>query len=91
MLRSFNDEKGNQWRVWDVNPVLHGHSSAPIASARSAAQRGWLCFESGSERRRLAPIPVGWTECDAAALRDLCGRAEPVQRPFAKRPPAEDA
>jgi hypothetical protein len=23
---------------------------------------GWLCFESEGEKRRLAPVPEGWTE-----------------------------
>ena len=33
--------------------------------------RGWLCFESSSERRRLQPIPEEWqhsTDADLAAL-----------------------
>ena len=24
--------------------------------------QGWLCFESEGEKRRLAPVPVGWQE-----------------------------
>jgi len=23
---------------------------------------GWLCFESEGEKRRLAPVPIGWDE-----------------------------
>jgi hypothetical protein len=37
--------------------VLHG----------SYAQ-GWLCFESDIEKRRLSPIPSGWTTCSAELL-----------------------
>jgi hypothetical protein len=36
---------------------------------------GWLCFESGSEKRRLAPIPSGWEVCGTRALEQLCSRA----------------
>jgi hypothetical protein len=49
-------------------PVAHG------------LQLGWLVFESGAERRRLAPIPPAWearAECD---LERLCERATPVTR-----------
>jgi hypothetical protein len=33
--------------------------SAAVASEYS---NGWLCFESESEKRRLAPVPAGWEE-----------------------------
>lgn len=36
--------------------------------------RGWLCFESGDERRRHAPVPNDWTSWDSARL-DACCRA----------------
>jgi hypothetical protein len=39
---------------------------------------GWLVFESGSERRRLMPIPPGWEVRSDADLERLCGRALPV-------------
>lgn len=91
MLRQFIDENGRRWRVWDVNPVLHGQSTDPGTPLPSGAPRGWLCFESESERRRLTPIPVGWMECDDAALQYLCGRAQPVQQAFTHRPPVKDA
>lgn len=28
----------------------------------SEYSRGWLCFESEGEKRRLAPVPEGWEE-----------------------------
>ena len=28
----------------------------------SEFSNGWLCFESEGEKRRLAPVPVGWAE-----------------------------
>lgn len=35
------------------------HRTVPVASEFS---QGWLCFESEGEKRRLAPIPLGWQE-----------------------------
>jgi hypothetical protein len=28
----------------------------------SEFSQGWLCFESEGEKRRLAPVPLGWQE-----------------------------
>lgn len=39
---------------------------------------GWLVFEGGGERRRLAPIPPGWEERKDSDLARLCERAQPV-------------
>jgi len=33
--------------------------SVAVASEFS---QGWLCFESEGEKKRLAPVPVGWQE-----------------------------
>jgi hypothetical protein len=37
---------------------------------------GWIAFECGDERRRLVPIPEGWSELGENALRELWSRAE---------------
>jgi hypothetical protein len=72
MLREYKDTAGTIWRVWDVYPSGRGGSaSAPHHSFVD----GWLCFESATEKRRLAPIPPDWELCDCARLQDLCGRA----------------
>ena len=39
---------------------------------------GWLAFESGRVRRRLAPIPEGWHELSDAELRELLRSAEHI-------------
>jgi hypothetical protein len=39
-------------------------------------QKGWLAFQSGTERRRLAPIPEGWSELSDTELIALLQRAE---------------
>jgi hypothetical protein len=41
----------------------------------SALQQGWLAFQSGIERRRLAPIPENWTELPEEELILLLGQA----------------
>lgn len=85
MLREFTDQKGIHWRVWDVYPSERGKagpSEREVATAelkgrfRSAElAEGWLCFESSSERRRLAPIPPEWEICDDRTLEEMVGRA----------------
>lgn len=90
MLREFKDNSGVQWRVWDVYPSERGKdgpTERELATAelkgrfRSAELAdGWLCFESPTERRRLAPIPTGWEFLDASALAELAGRAGYISR-----------
>jgi hypothetical protein len=41
---------------------------------------GWLTFQCGIERRRLTPIPEGWTSLPDETLRALSARAAPVAR-----------
>jgi len=48
-----------------------------------AMQLGWLVFDSGTERRRLAPIPPAWEARPACDLERLCERAVPVAKPSA--------
>jgi len=43
--------------------------------------QGWLVFESAAEKRRLRPIPPGWTEQTDEELARLCGTAEMAPRP----------
>ena len=43
-------------------------------------QLGWLVFDSGAERRRLAPIPPAWEARPACDLERLCERAVPVAK-----------
>jgi hypothetical protein len=65
-------------------PAAEGASRAEGGSRRSERlvhpelQRGWLCFQSGTEKRRLTPIPANWYELPDSALRDLLGEAVPA-------------
>lgn len=49
---------------------------------------GWLCFEAGSNRRRLSPIPQHWQMHDEATLEEFCARAQAqaAPHPFASQP-----
>lgn len=37
---------------------------------------GWVAFESGDARRRVAPIPTGWSDLDEHGLRVMLSHAE---------------
>ena len=39
-------------------------------------QKGWLAFQSGRERRRLAPIPADWSEMTTRELVELLEQAD---------------
>jgi hypothetical protein len=39
---------------------------------------GWLAFQAGTARRRLAPVPDGWHLLPDSELADLCRRATPA-------------
>jgi len=43
-------------------------------------ESGWLCFESGSEKRRLSPIPPGWEQAPDEELESLFHNARTVAR-----------
>jgi hypothetical protein len=91
MLREFTDKSGIPWRVWDVYPSPRvggaaesvSPADAPIVLRRFKSPElaeGWLCFESPTERRRVAPIPQGWETWDAFALETACADAGYVSR-----------
>lgn len=42
----------------------------------AALQQGWLAFQAGRDRRRLAPIPDNWIALDDDALMALLDRAD---------------
>jgi hypothetical protein len=41
-------------------------------------QHGWLCFQSGTDKRRLTPIPAAWHELPDAVLCELLDAAVPA-------------
>ncbi len=83
MLRGFKDPNGVEWRVWEVIPSKAGMETSSRTQSRTSLSstpyaNGWLCFESGSEKRRLAPIPDGWELRNPAGIAELLLHATPV-------------
>lgn len=75
--RSFADDMGTVWDVWEVRPA-HVERRTPALAFGPHLQEGWLAFQSGDDRRRLAPIPSGWQQLGVAELRALLRQSEPV-------------
>jgi hypothetical protein len=92
--RQFSDSTGAAWEVWDVQPAPVVQpppvDRPPTFDGRLAQTfwdtprldgplaKGWLCFQSGTVKRRLAPIPDGWQELDGVQLAELCALASAV-------------
>jgi hypothetical protein len=72
-IRDFTDSAGVDWRVWDTVPW-------PKAVYDERLKGGWLTFQSGVVRKRLAPIPPGWEEATPERLELMCRVAEAVRR-----------
>jgi hypothetical protein len=93
--RTFRDERGELWHVWSVVPtkVERRERQLPIPVADERRQvseyrvalshgmsNGWLCFESGLEKRRLSPVPAGWEGKSDSDLNALLEQARMVLR-----------
>jgi len=84
-LLQFKDESGREWEVWEVGarPPLADRPTTPGADP---APR-WLCFASGTERRRLTIYPPRWSTLSPADLDVLCRRATPARQvPYSELP-----
>lgn len=83
MLRGFTDSTGVEWRVWQVSPGKTGDPDVEQRSRTSlkntAYANDWLCFESSTEKRRLAPVPSGWEFRDTTFLEQMRDQAVPVR------------
>jgi hypothetical protein len=87
-FRTFASPDGAVWRAWSVAPdrpeTWNDRAATFLPSGMVA---GWLCFESDAEKRRLTPVPAGWSDLSDAEIWALCGTAEPVvRRPAAPEP-----
>src|SRR5829696_8743272 len=82
----FTDDAGREWFVHEVE--RQASSGARSAYLPESWQRGWLLFETSTEKRRLAPVPNDWRSLDLLGLQELLGRAVQA-RPsrWADRPP----
>jgi hypothetical protein len=69
--RTFTDRNGTEWQVWDI---------VPGTKVRHSLAGGWLTFESATEKRRLAPIPLYWVHAEDAELARLLDEAKVAPR-----------
>lgn len=72
--RVFEDSTGVRWEVLEVR-----RSSQKALAVSAGLELGWLAFGSGTERRRLAPIPDDWQTVDDVTLARLCALAQVVR------------
>ena len=54
--------------------------TSPRAILTSGLDSGWLCFETGDEKRRLTPIPDDWSRCPVDRLEQYCRLATRARR-----------
>jgi hypothetical protein len=89
-VRDFVDANGLTWRVWPVTPEALRPKTA-IEDYLGEYGEGWLCFESTSERRRLAGYPSHWETLSDEELRALLRAAAIVPvRWMTNLPPSPD-
>lgn len=76
----------------DGSPPAERMSKRSERSVHPELQRGWLCFQSATEKRRLTPIPTDWHELPDADLRGMLEAATPAPRADGRipRPSATD-
>lgn len=65
------EDDGGTWMVFSTQPRAG-------ANVRPQYAGGWLSFQRGTERRRLAPIPAGWEHAGDDQLGLWLARAEVV-------------
>lgn len=80
-VREFLDSKGRQWRAWDVMPDDLNARIKDEDYLAALNYTGWIAFETKTEteKRRLYPIPKGWSELPDAELERLLEKAEVVR------------
>jgi len=88
-FRAFLDIQGNRWEVTEIRPRVpqdRRSGGDRRATARAFTDRrreeagagdGWLLFECAGERRRLRPVPEGWTRASIDELEMMLAAAAP--------------
>ena len=87
--RTFTDARGVWWDVFAVYPEAR---LSPHSQLKGTFALGWLCFDSGAEKRRLSPIPADWRTVSEAELEAMSARAEvaTTRRKRRQEPGTED-
>jgi hypothetical protein len=87
--RKVTDTANRTWDVWEVIPSnvaekveerrRQARTSPPPKAAPirvpQTLEQGWLAFQCEAERRRITPIPAGWSTMSDAELVALLGVA----------------
>ena len=68
--------EGARSRLVDRRAVERRRVSGVRIALPPRLAQGWVAFECGDERRRVAPIPAGWCEIPEHGLLDLWRGAE---------------
>jgi len=81
-VREFADSRGVEWRVWDVWPESIYPPTREEDFLASMYLTGWLVFETKKEddKRRLYPVPTGWSDLPVAELEALLQKAEVIPK-----------
>lgn len=66
-MREVTDESGVTWLVYEVQRTITISDLAVPEELRA----GWLCFESSTHKRRIAPVPPAWRERSTDELLQL--------------------
>jgi hypothetical protein len=75
------DDRGVEWEVWELASRFNLADAPPVrACAGIGGEASWLCFESATQRRRLARYPARWHAMLPHELEALCESARP-ERP----------
>jgi hypothetical protein len=75
--RTITDARGVRWDVFAVHPETR---LSPHSQLRGTFSQGWLCYDSGTEKRRLSPIPENWQSLGDVELERLAEQAEVAPR-----------
>ena len=79
-VREFRDSTGRDWRAWDIAPDELSPRTKDEDYLAELYHTGWIVFETvaGDDKRRLYPVPKGWSQLPAAELEVLLQKAEIV-------------
>jgi hypothetical protein len=91
--RAFKDSAGVEWLIWHVTPGQHTRRAGRgVTTLPDELAEGWLCFESGSGKRRFYPVPPEWETLADDKLEILCRAAVAVDaRPSTRVGAMQDA
>lgn len=63
-MRELKDDDGETWMVYEVQRA----PSASDVVVPEELREGWLCFESPTHKKRIAPIPPAWRDVSDEGL-----------------------